>query len=218
MRIGYARCSTADQSTAIQRARLEAAGCERVYQDFGVSGVARRRALERCLAALTAGDVLIVCSLDRLGRSLAQLIATIDELRRASVGFQSISEQIDTTTAQGTLVFHLLGALAQFERALIAERTFAGRQAAKERGVKFGRPRALSAEQLAHALELAAGGTRVAEVAKLLGCSRSSAYRALRGAARMVATGCRPGDRAMLTSEAGAELMRKAALAFQGLP
>jgi DNA invertase Pin-like site-specific DNA recombinase len=214
MQIGYARCSTVDQSTAIQAARLEAAGCERIYQE-AASGVATRRPqLARCLAHLAPRDILTVCSLDRLGRSLSQLIALIEDLRENGVHFRSLSESIDTTTAQGMLVFHLLGALAQFERALIAERTFAGRQAARARGVKFGRRPALSAQQLEHALELAAGGTRAEDIAKLLGCSRSSAYRALRTAPRKLqAIAVRTS-----TNDVREDLVRQAAALFEGLP
>jgi DNA invertase Pin-like site-specific DNA recombinase len=184
MRLGYARCSTDGQNNVIQIQRLRAAGCDPIFEDQAVSGKGgKRRQLERCLRALHSGDVLVVTSLDRLGRNLAELIYLIDKMRAASVGFQSLSESIDTTTPQGVLTFHLMGALAQFERSLINERTSAGRTAALARGVRFGRPYALSPEQINHAIELAAGGTRVEDIANLLGCSRSSAYRALRVAA-----------------------------------
>src|SRR5258708_7217817 len=187
MQLGYARCSTDGQSNVIQIDRLRAAGCDPIFEDHGVSGAGcKRRQLTRCMEALHSGDVLIVCSLDRLGRSLAELIQLIYALRVRSIGFQSLSELIDTTTPQGVLTFHLMGALAQFERSLINERTNAGRVAAKARGVRFGRPFALSPEQINHAIELAAGGTRVVDVAKLLGCSRSAAYRALRVVAAKV--------------------------------
>ena len=182
MKVGYARVSTDEQTTALQRDALRAAGCERIFEDRGVSGaVTNRPQLDRCFAALGAGDVLVVWKLDRLGRSLSHLLELADQLRERGVGFQSLSEAIDTTTPQGTLVFHLLGALAQFERSLIAERTSAGRAAAMKRGVRFGRPARLTAQQLAHARKLIDEGTPVPEVASLLGVSRATAYRALSG-------------------------------------
>lgn len=182
MKIGYARCSTDDQSTDLQAQRLKAAGCTSVYADDGVSGaLIKRRQLARCLSALMPGDILVVCSLDRLGRNLAHLVQTIDTLARDRVGFQSLTEAIDTTSAQGLLLFHLLGALAQFERSLIAERTAIGRAAAQRRGVKFGRPRALNIEQIEHARQLAAGGSTALQIAALLRCSRATAYRAIAG-------------------------------------
>jgi DNA invertase Pin-like site-specific DNA recombinase len=218
MRLGYARSSTDDQSTDIQVDRLQRAGCDCIYQDEGVSGVApKRRALEKCLTALERGDVLVVCSLDRLGRSLAQLITTIERLRLTGVHFESLSESINTGTPQGVLMFHVLGALAQFERAIIAERTFAGRVAAKQRGVKFGRPHVLNAEQVAHAVELVAGGATAPDVAKLLGCSRSSAYRALRGAARQVYASGVVHSKTM-SREDGEQLVRDAAALVRSCP
>jgi len=180
MKVGYARVSTDEQTTALQIDALKVAGCERIFQDKGVSGtVAKRHQLDRCLKSLQPGDVLVVWKLDRLGRSLAHLIETIDALRVRDVGFQSLSESIDTTTPHGTLVFHLMGALAQFERSLIAERTAAGRAAAKKRGVRFGRPRRLTDQQIAHAAKLANDGIAVPEIAHLLSVSRATAYRIL---------------------------------------
>jgi len=184
MKIGYTRVSTEDQTTALQRDALLSAGCDRIYEDHGVSGVAAKRPqFDRCIRSLCEGDVLVVWKLDRLGRSLSHLLELADQLRNRRVGFQCLSEAIDTTTPQGTLVFHLLGALAQFERSLIAERTAAGRTAAKNRGVRFGRPRALTAQQLGHIRQLVDGGRPVPEAAKLLGVSRATAYRALQRAA-----------------------------------
>src|SRR5258708_38310388 len=134
MQLGYARCSTDGQSNVIQIDRLRAAGCDPIFEDHGVSGAGgKRRQLTRCMEALHSGDVLIVCSLDRLGRSLAELIQLIDALRVRSIGFQALSESIDTTTPQGVLTFHLMCALAQFERGLINERTKAAPGAPKAR-------------------------------------------------------------------------------------
>jgi DNA invertase Pin-like site-specific DNA recombinase len=128
---------------------------------------------------LQRGDVLVVWKLDRLGRSLSHLLELADELRLHGIGFASLSEQIDTTTPQGTLVFHLMGALAQFERSLIAERTGAGREAARKRGVRFGRPTKLSSQQARHAMELRADGKAVPDIAALLNVSRYTVCRAL---------------------------------------
>src|SRR5215475_4282747 len=117
MRIGYARVSTTDQSTALQLDALKHAGCDEIFSDEGVSGaVARRPALDRALKRLQTGDALIVWKLDRLGRSLSHLIALTTDLARRQIGFCSLSEAIDTTTAQGRLIFHVMGALAEFER------------------------------------------------------------------------------------------------------
>lgn len=181
MKIGYARVSTGGQDLTLQVGRLEAAGCSAVFRDHGASGAAwRRPQLGMAMAKLQAGDVLVVCSLDRLGRNLGHLIAMIDDLRRTGKGFVSLSDQVDTTTPQGELVFHVLGALAQFERALISERTAAGRAAARLRGVRFGRPAALKPEQIDHAFNLASDGKTFTEIAQLLGVSRPTVYRALR--------------------------------------
>jgi DNA invertase Pin-like site-specific DNA recombinase len=127
MLVGYARVSTADQNLDLQRPALLAAGCDGIYEDRGVSGLARRRPrLDAALAEIQAGDVLIVWRLDKLGRSLAHLIEMIDRLGKMNVGFRSLTESIDTTTAGGRLILHVMGALAEFERSLIVERTRAG--------------------------------------------------------------------------------------------
>jgi DNA invertase Pin-like site-specific DNA recombinase len=180
MRVGYARVSTDDQNPALQTDSLRKAGCKTIFTDKGVSGAAiKRPQLDRCLKALQSGDVLTVWKLDRLGRSLAHLLELADELRSRGIGFASLSEHIDTTTPQGTLVFHLMGALAQFERSLIAERTAAGRAAARKRGVRFGRPAKLSPQQTRHAMELRSDGKAVPDIASLLNVSRYTVYRAL---------------------------------------
>lgn len=176
--IGYARVSTDEQTPALQLDALQAAGCTAVFEDKGTSGMVRDRAgLRRALAALKSGDVLVVWRLDRLGRSLSHLIQLIAELKDKGCGFRSICEAIDTTTAGGVLVFHLLGALAEFERSLIAERTRAGLAAARERGAKLGRKRSLSDAQVLHAKKLVDGGERVADVARTLGVARPTLYR-----------------------------------------
>jgi DNA invertase Pin-like site-specific DNA recombinase len=180
MKLGYARVSTDDQTPALQTDALRTAGCGKVYTDKGVSGAATKRPqLDRCLKALKAGDVLVVWKLDRLGRNLGHLITTIDALHARGVGFQSLSEAIDTTTPQGKLMLHMLGALAEFERALIAERTTAGLAAARRRGVKFGRKPKLTPQQIEHARELREAGRPVPEIAELLGVHRVTLYRAM---------------------------------------
>jgi len=145
MLIGYARVSTEDQNLGLQLDALEHAGCELIFQDEGVSGAATdRRALNDALAALAPGDVLVTWKLDRLGRSLAHLISITTRLEAEGIGFRSLSEAIDTTTASGRLLFHVMGALAEFERSLISERTRAGMAAAKARGQHLGRERKIN--------------------------------------------------------------------------
>lgn len=149
-KIGYARCSTDEQNLNLQLDALEAAGCEQVFVDEGVSGAEiEREGLKEALAASACvGGVLVVWKLDRLGRSLSFLIELIDQLGQQNAGFQSLSEAIDTTTAGGKLIFHVMGALAEFERSLIGERTREGMKAAKRRGQHLGRPHLLDAEQI----------------------------------------------------------------------
>lgn len=181
MRIGYARISTGEQDLALQVDALEGAGCERIYCDRGISGAARDRpALDKALAALRADDVLVTWKLDRLGRSLAHLIEIVAALEGRGIGFESLSEAIATTTAGGRLTFHILGALAEFERSLISERTKAGIAAARARGVTVGRPRKLREEQVLFAVrELAAGRATLADLAARFGVSTLTLSRAL---------------------------------------
>lgn len=179
MKIGYARVSTDDQNLDLQNGALTAAGCGKVFSDQ-VSGVASRRpGLDAALKACGEGDVLVVWRLDRLGRSLSHLIDVIQDLGTRGVGFQSLTENIDTTTAGGRLVFHLMGAISEFERALIVERTQAGIAAAKKRGKHLGRPRALSAAQVRQARALIEGGEDASAIAGSFGVSRSTLYRAM---------------------------------------
>lgn len=181
MQIGYARISTTDQNLAVQRDALKAAGCERIFTDKGISGrVADRPGLDRALKALKRGDTLIVWKLDRLGRSLAHLVQTVADLGKRGIGFRSLSDPIDTTNAGGRLVLHMMGALAEFERSLIVERTKAGLQAAKRRGVRLGRKPKLTAAQVAHARRLMDGGENGRTVALSFGVARSTLYEALK--------------------------------------
>lgn len=153
MIVGYARVSTEEQKLDLQLQALEAIGCKRVYKDHGQSGSHfDRDGLEAALESLRPGGTLVVWRLDRLGRSLSGLIQLIERLGKRQIYFKSISENIDTTSSGGRLVFHLMAALAEFERAVISERTCAGLSAARARGKKLGRPRALTDEQIQCAL------------------------------------------------------------------
>lgn len=183
MKIGYARVSTIDQNPQSQADALKTAGCDRIITEkvSGASGT--RPQLDKLLSSLTAGDVLVVVRLDRLGRSLPHLIEVVRALEGQGAGLLSLSEAIDTTTAGGRLIFHLMGALAEFERALIIERTQAGLQAARKRGARVGRPRALTGAQVQHAKTLIEGGETPSAVARSLGVNRATLYRALTRAA-----------------------------------
>ena len=180
MKYGYARVSAEDQNPALQLTALRKAGCRTVFKDGGISSAtAPRPALLRCLSTLTAGDILVVWKLDRVGRSIADLIHVLDGLKQRGVKFRSLTEPIDTETPAGSAMWEMIGVLAQLERSLIAERTRAGVKAAQRRGVKFGRKPKLSAPQIAHARQLIDGGQRVQDVASLLNVGRVTLYRAL---------------------------------------
>jgi len=180
MKYGYARVSTDEQNAALQLSALKKAGCKTVFKDEGISGATTKRpALTRCLKALQPGDMLIVWKLDRLGRSLGDLIYMLDELRAQGIKFRSLTEAIDTATPTGRAMWQMIGVLAELERSLIVERTRAGVKAAQQRGVKFGRKPKLSAPQIAHARKLVDQGEAVPEVARLLSVDRATIYRAL---------------------------------------
>ena len=182
MKIGYARVSTEEQNLDLQRQALEAAGCDVIYEDHGVSGAAiERPGLAEARARAKPGDVLVVWRLDRLGRSLPHLIEAMNSLREAGIGFCSLQEQIDTTNAGGRFYFHMLAALAEFERELISERTRAGMAAARRRGKHVGRPRKLSVQQVTHARELLKSGKETrGSVAALFKVDVATLRRALR--------------------------------------
>jgi len=144
--IGYARVSTAEQDTALQTDALRKAGCERIFEDTVSGAKTDRPGLTAALAWLRDGDVLVVWRLDRLGRSMAHLIETVSALESRGVGLRSLTESIDTTTPGGLLIFHVFGALGQFERDLIRERTRAGLAAAAARGRKGGRKPVVTAD------------------------------------------------------------------------
>jgi len=180
MVIGYARVSTNDQSTSLQLDALTKAGCETIYQEKMSGAKTDRPELQNALKSLRPGDVLIVWKLDRLGRSLKHLIETVTELEKKGVGFQSITENIDTTTPTGKLIFHIFGALAEFERGLITERVNAGIAAAKASGRVFGRPAALNAEQIAIARLMCDEGMSKTKIANHLHVARQTIYSVLK--------------------------------------
>jgi len=181
--VGYARVSTGEQTLDLQLDALKAAGCDRVFQDTASGAKAERPGLGKALDFLRPGDTLVVWRLDRLGRSLQHLIQTLLELDQRGVGFKSLTESIDTTTPGGKLVFHIFGALAEFERDLIRERTQAGLAAARARGRKGGHPRVqafANPKNLALARTLYADKTTpIADICRQFGISRPTLYRYL---------------------------------------
>jgi DNA invertase Pin-like site-specific DNA recombinase len=181
MRIGYARVSTDEQTTDPQIDALAAYGCESIYQEHKSGKNTDRAELESCLKALREGDTLVVWRLDRLGRSLADLIRIVHDLETRGIGFTSLTEQIDTTTPAGKLVFHVFGALSEFERNLIRERTMAGLKAARARGKNGGRPAKLTGKDLTMAKALMQDKTNnVQDIANRFGVSRSTLYRLIK--------------------------------------
>ncbi|WP_159796567.1 recombinase family protein [Puerhibacterium puerhi] len=178
MLLGYERVSTRDQSPALQRDALVAAGCDRIWTETASGTRAARPELDDLLSNARAGDVLVVWRLDRLGRSVKHLVAVIESLAARGIEFRSLTEGIDTTTPNGRLTFHIFAAIAEFEAALTRERTHAGLAAARDRGRVGGRPRALAGEKAAAADRLLeAPGARVTSVARALGVSRATIYR-----------------------------------------
>ena len=176
-RLGYARISTPDQDPALQHDALDAAGCFRVFTDVASGKLERRPQLDALLEQLRPGDTLVVWRLDRLGRSMAHLIETVGMLEERGVALVSLQESIDTSTATGRLVFHVFGALAQFERELLRERTMAGLEAARARGRHGGRPRVMTPEKAAVARQmLDSGEYSMATIASTLGVGRSTLY------------------------------------------
>ena len=184
MLIGYARVSTDDQNLTLQRATLTEAGCTRIYEEK-LSGANRNRPeLARLLDHLRAGDVVVVSRLDRLARSTRDLLDIAEQIREAEAGLRSQSEPwADTTSPAGRMVLTVFAGIAEFERALIHQRTGAGRAAARARGVRFGRPPKLSAEQVIVARRLIDEGTAVRETARILNVHTATLYRALESAA-----------------------------------
>ena len=182
MLVGYARVSTQDQNPALQIDALKAAGCEKLFTEKASGAQRDRPELAAALSFMRKGDSLVVWRLDRLARSLPQLIETVAQLESEGIGLRSLTEAIDTSTAGGKLIFHIFGALAEFERSVIRERTRAGLKAARERGRKGGRPPALSASDLAAAKAMLRDPQiTVAEVAARLKVSPATLYRHLPG-------------------------------------
>jgi len=178
MLVGYARVSTQDQNFDLQLDALTKAGCEKIFQDAVSGANAERKGLSEALEYARAGDTFVVWRLDRLGRSLGQLIELMNGLQARKICFKSLVEVIDTATTTGQFFFHVTGAFAELERNLIRERTRAGLQAARVRGRKGGRPKVLSEEALAMALELYRGNKNsVSSIAKQLGITKRTLYR-----------------------------------------
>lgn len=187
MLIGYARVSTDDQHLDLQRDALKGAGCERWFEDMASGAKADRTGLAALMNVVRAGDTVVIWRLDRLGRSLKNLIELVEHLESAKVGLRSLQENIDTTTSGGRLVFHLFGALAEFERNLIRERTQAGMAAARARGRMGGRPKRLEPSKLALALRLHQEDKHtVKEICQMMGISKSTLYNYLAKADRNV--------------------------------
>jgi DNA invertase Pin-like site-specific DNA recombinase len=195
--LGYARVSTLDQNPRLQADALKAAGCFRVFTDRASGALDERKELARLFDQARPGDTVVVWRLDRLGRSLRHLIDTVNALADRKVGFRSLTENIDTTTSGGKLVFHIFGALAEFERELIRERTNAGLAAARARGRRGGRPSVMSPDKVKTAREMyESKAYTVDAIAKVVGVSRASIYRHVAGS---VAAG-QPSDGAGLAA------------------
>lgn len=179
MKIGYIRVSKQEQNEALQVDALQAAGCEKLFVDKMTGSTFERNGLEEALAYIRSGDTFVVWKLDRLGRSLQHLIATLGGLQEHSIEFVSLTEKIDTTTPGGKLIFHVMGALAEFERDLIRERTNAGLAAARARGKVGGRPRKLKTNgKVALARRMFADkNNSIQEICSTLGISRATMYR-----------------------------------------
>ena len=182
MLVGYARVSTQDQDLSLQLDALHAAGCAKVFTEKASGAQRDRPQLQAALDYMRSKDTLVVWKLDRLARSLKQLLETVEDLGNRGIGLRSLTESLDTTTSGGTLVFHLFAALAEFERAMIRERTRAGLQAARRRGRLGGRPPALTSRDLTEAKALLRDPEiTVEQVAKRLGVASSTLYRHLPG-------------------------------------
>lgn len=177
MLIGYARVSTDDQNLDLQHDALNKAGCDKIYSDQQSGANADRPGLASALDTLRNNDTLVIWRLDRLGRSLKDLIQMVEQFEKRGVGLKSLQENIDTTTSGGRLVFHLFGALAEFERNLIRERTQAGLSAARARGRMGGRPKSLNPNKRELALKLYRERQHtIAEICAMMGISKSTLY------------------------------------------
>lgn len=178
MKIGYARISTQEQNLNLQLDALSVAGCEKIFQDVASGAKDERKGLIEAIEYARAGDTLVVWKLDRLGRSLKHLIETVNSLHEKEIGFSSVQENIDTTTPGGKLIFHVFGALAEFERELIRERTQAGLRAARARGKKGGRPNKLTSKQIEMAKTLMNDpNVTIESICRTLNISKPTLYR-----------------------------------------
>jgi DNA invertase Pin-like site-specific DNA recombinase len=180
MLIGYARVSTYEQTLTLQQDALTKAGCTKIFTDTASGAKVERKGLDEALNYVRKGDALVVWRLDRLGRSLPHLISTMTDLEERRIGFKSLTENIDTTTSGGKLIFHIFGALAEFERNLISERTTAGLTAARARGRIGGRPKALTRQRLSIAKELYDTGHPIMDICRILKISKATLYRAIK--------------------------------------
>jgi DNA invertase Pin-like site-specific DNA recombinase len=180
MLIGYARVSTHEQTLNLQQDALQKAGCNKIFTDTASGAKTERKGLEQALSYVRKSDTFVVWRLDRLGRSLPHLIATMTSLEERGIGFKSLTENIDTTTSGGKLIFHIFGALAEFERNLIRERTQAGITAARARGRIGGRPKALTSRQIRIAQSLYDDPKNsIAEICRTLKISKTTLYRSI---------------------------------------
>ena len=196
MLIGYARISTADQNLNLQEDALKSAGCDRVFSDTASGATAERVGLKAAIEFLREGDVLVVWRLDRLGRSLQHLLETVSALEARKIGFKSLSESLDTTSSGGKFFFQVFGALSEFERNLIRERTHAGLKAARARGRLGGRPKALDSQKAELAQRLYDERIHtVKEIASMVGISKPGLYHYLKGRHKKVgATSAAPAE------------------------
>lgn len=177
--IGYARVSTSDQNPELQQDALQNAGVARIFTDKASGATLERPQLQACLDYLNPGDVLVVWRIDRLGRSLTDIVSLVADLADHGVQFRSVTEAIDTTTPGGELVFHIFASLAQMERRLISERTKAGLAAARARGRMGGRPSVMTPERTEAAKQMRREGVSTARIARTLGVGRATVDRAL---------------------------------------
>jgi DNA invertase Pin-like site-specific DNA recombinase len=180
MLIGYAWVSAHEQTLNLQRDALQKAGCNKIFTDTASGAKTERKGLEQALSYVRKGDTLVVWRLDRLGRSLPHLIAAMTDLEERGIGFKSLTENIDTITSGGKLIFHIFGALAEFERNLIKERTQVGLTTARARGKKGGRPKAMTMQKRGIAQELYDTGHPIMDICRTLKISRASLYRAIK--------------------------------------
>ncbi|WP_353614238.1 recombinase family protein [Mangrovibacter phragmitis] len=183
MLVGYARVSTDDQNLNLQRDALDQVGCEQIFEDQLSGAKAERPGLHRALQYARAGDTLVVWRMDRLSRSLKDLIEMVTLLESKGIGLKSLQEAIDTSSSSGKLIFHIFGALAEFERTLIRERTQAGLQAARARGRKGGRPKALNKDKQALAVKLYDEKKHtVNQICEMMGISKPTLYKYIEAA------------------------------------